>query len=79
MDYIQFQLRFKEKYYLIIIRKPESNIKNCLNSIIDPMIDCMRDKEERVRYTAIEYLFLTSKLLGDVVLIKLEEIYRNLV
>jgi vacuole morphology and inheritance protein 14 len=36
------------------------------------MVECMKDKEERVRYAGIEYLFLTSKCLGDVVLNKLE-------
>ncbi|CAD8103047.1 unnamed protein product [Paramecium sonneborni] len=60
-------------------KKYEPIVKNCLNYIVDPMIDCMRDKEERVRYTGIEYLFLTSKQLGDVILNKLEEIYKNLV
>ena len=54
-------------------------MKSCLNYIVDPMIDCMRDKEERVRYTGIEYLFLTSKQMGDVILIKLEEICKSLV
>ncbi|CAK93839.1 unnamed protein product (macronuclear) [Paramecium tetraurelia] len=63
----------------IDISKKETIIKNCLNYIIDPMVDCMRDKEERVRYTAIEYLFLTSKQLGDYVLNKLEDIYSYLV
>lgn len=39
------------------------------------MILCMNDKEERVRFAGIEYLFLTAKSLGDVVLNKLDIIY----
>lgn len=42
------------------------------------MIFCLYDKEERVRFAGAEYLFLTAKAVGDVILIKLDQLFDGL-
>lgn len=42
------------------------------------MLDCFKDKEERVRYAGIEYLFLTCKAMNDIILLKFDDIYKKL-
>lgn len=44
-----------------------------------PMLDCFNDKEERVRYAGIEYMFLTCRCMNDIVLIQFNAIYKKLI
>lgn len=43
------------------------------------MLFLLKDKDEKLRYVAIEFLFLTCKSIGDVILNNLNEIYEKLI
>ena len=43
------------------------------------MLDCFRNKEDRVRYAGIEYMFLTCKCFNDIILLKFDDIFEKLI